>query len=100
MDRLIEECLKRLDECVHEVRGAWDSPARSDPEFRDVLDKADTYNNAKQTADNLRELNALTEQMRVRVNAAGETFCKAYAAFLMKRPSLLKPQIRHALGLE
>lgn len=98
MDKLIDECLKRLDKCVQEVRSACASPAKDDPEFQGVLAKADAYHNAKRTADTLLRLNALTDQDAASVKNASEAFCKAYAAFLRRHPDAINPQIRRAVG--
>lgn len=92
-DSLFARCLERLDGCLQEVlhAGSLTLPGKRDPEFQDVFDKACEYRNAKQTADNHREFDLLTEQEAVWEATSRDAFCKAYAAFLVKYPEIVAP---------
>lgn len=91
MVNLFEKCLERVDGCVQEVVDAWalNFPANYTPEFKVVFDRACEYRTARQTAENHREFNVLTEQEAACERTTREAFCKEYVAFLNQHPELV-----------
>ncbi len=86
----LQLCLERADYLAQGVVNAWGVNVSGgngrllSADFRQLFDKTCLYREAKQTADNRREFNVLSEAEAANERTTREDFCRAYLDFEQK----------------
>lgn len=90
----IEEYLEHADELAQEIVNAWGVNMRAGngafftDEFKVVFDKACRYRNAKNDADNHRQVNVSSEGDAAEETATRQGFAEAYKTFWEKHQAV------------
>jgi len=88
--RSLEDYIKHADELAQEIVNAWGinvsagNAATLTTEFKALFEITCQYRTAKETADNHREFNFLSEQDATKEKETRESFAKAYKCYWEK----------------
>ncbi len=91
----LEKYLEHADDLVIDVVNAWalhvsaGNAVHLTADFKVVFEKANRYRTAKQTADNRREFNHLSEHEAAEEKTTRESFAKACKNFMEKHQATL-----------